>query len=139
MITESDLHGRSSIHIEEGGTSTMENDTMFAGMVCSSHHQPAVIRFRWNGTAYHALGASKQRSGSMIPAEDSSGETRGSFGVTEEYSGCPYCRANNFVRCGRCKKLSCYDTSWEIFQCSHCSNSGRITGTIDTVSGLGTS
>jgi hypothetical protein len=117
----------------------MGNDTIFAGMVCSSHHQPAVIRFRWSGTAYEALGASKQRPGSVIPPEGGNGAVRGAFGVTEEYAGCPYCRANNFVRCGQCEELSCYDTSWEVFHCPRCNNSGRITGTIDTVSGLGTS
>ena len=117
----------------------MGTDTMFAGMLCSSHRQPAVIRFRWNGAAYDAVGASKQRPGSVIPAESGNGAVSGSFGVAEEYSGCPYCRANNFVRCGRCKELSCYDTSWETFHCAHCGNAGRVTGTIETVSGLGAS
>lgn len=117
----------------------MRDDTMLASMVCSSHHQPTVIRFRWNGTAYEAVGASKQRPGSIIPSEGGNGAVRGSFVVTEDYTGCPYCRANNFVRCGQCNELSCYDKSWEIFNCPRCGHSGRITGTIDTVSGLGTS
>jgi predicted RNA-binding Zn-ribbon protein involved in translation (DUF1610 family) len=116
----------------------MDHEPMFASMVCSSNRQPAVIRFRWTGEAYQALGASKQRPGSVIPSSGN-GAARGAFNVSPEYAGCPHCGADNFVRCGRCRELSCYDTSWEIFHCPRCGNSGRITGTIDSVSGLGSS
>jgi hypothetical protein len=116
----------------------MDFGQMFAGMVCSSKGQPAVIRFRWNGDAYGALGASKQRPGSVIPA-NGNGPVRAAFNVTPDYTGCPHCGADNFVRCGRCQELSCYDTSWEIFHCPRCGNSGQVTGTIDSVSGLGSS
>jgi hypothetical protein len=114
------------------------DEAMFVSMVCSSTSRPAVIRFRWSGQAYEALGASKQRPGSVIPSDDN-GPIRGEFGLGPHYRGCPYCGADNFVHCGRCKELSCYDSSWEVFHCPRCGNSGRVTGTIDSLSGLGNS
>jgi hypothetical protein len=115
----------------------MNQEVMFVSMVCSSQRLPTVLRFRWDGGMYAAVGASKQRPGSVIPPGDG-GAVRGGFGTTPDYPGCPYCGADGFVHCGRCKELSCYDDSWEIFTCPRCGNSGRITGTIDSVSGLGT-
>lgn len=111
---------------------------MFVSMVCSSQHQPAVIRFEWTGEVFLALGASKQRPGSVIPP-NGNGQTSGAFGTAPGYAGCPYCRADGFVLCGRCNELGCHDDSWEIFNCPRCGNSGRITGTIDKLSGMGTS
>ena len=36
-------------------------------------------------------------------------EIRGSLKYAEGYPGCPYCGAMNFVRCGTCDKLTCYN------------------------------
>lgn len=111
---------------------------MFVSMVCSTHRQPTVIRFKWYGDSYIALGASKQRPGCVIPPGDGVGAVRAAFGTTPEYPGCPYCGSDGFVRCGRCCELSCHDDTWEIFHCPRCGNSGRITGTIDSLSEMGT-
>lgn len=111
---------------------------MFVSMVCSSHRQPTVLRFRRDGDSYLALGASKQRPGSVIPPGDG-GATQGAFATTPGYPGCPYCGADGFVRCGRCRELSCHDDTWEVFRCPRCGNSGPVSGHIDSVSGLGTS
>ena len=111
---------------------------MFVSMVCSTHRQPTVLRFSWDGGTWIAVGASKQRPGSVIPPGDGDGAVQGAFGTTSAYPGCPYCGSDGFVRCGQCRELSCHDDSWEIFNCPRCGNSGRITGLIDSVSGLGT-
>lgn len=34
---------------------------------------------------------------------------QGNLNATEEYPGCPYCGANNFVQCGNCQKISCWN------------------------------
>ena len=45
---------------------------------------------------------------------------------------CPWCGDVNFVRCGKCHKLTCYDDSGT-FHCAHCSNSGKVTGYIENI------
>lgn len=43
---------------------------------------------------------------------------------------CPWCRNTDFVRCGRCGKITCHDIKTDTFSCAHCGNNGKITGTI---------
>ena len=33
----------------------------------------------------------------------------GNLYTTNEYPGCPYCGTSNFVQCGNCKKLNCWN------------------------------
>ncbi len=39
----------------------------------------------------------------------------------EEYPGCPYCGAYNFVQCGRCHKISCWNGE-KALTCPWCEN-----------------
>lgn len=116
----------------------MEHHLLFAGLVCSSQSLPAVIRFQWDGSSYAAAGVSRQRPGCVAPSDGHSA-VKATFTLSEKYGGCPYCAADSFVRCGRCHELSCYDSSWEVFRCPRCGNSGAVTGAIDSLSGLGDS
>lgn len=34
---------------------------------------------------------------------------QGNLYPTQEYPGCPYCRTNGFIQCGKCKKISCWN------------------------------
>lgn len=43
----------------------------------------------------------------------------GSFGITDEYPGCPYCETNQFCVCGQCEKISCYHGG-EMVTCAWC-------------------
>lgn len=47
---------------------------------------------------------------------------------------CPHCGNTEFVRCGKCKKLTCYSGSGN-FVCDHCGNTGEVSGTIDSLEG----
>ncbi len=47
---------------------------------------------------------------------------------------CPYCGNKDFVRCGKCHALTCYDDSG-VFTCAFCGHSGRVTGVIDSLEG----
>jgi hypothetical protein len=114
------------------------NPPLFVSLVCSSHGQPAVIRFRFDGSVYEAVGASRQRPGSVLPS-DGRGAVHGSFTIASGYAGCPHCGADDFVRCGHCHELGCWDSTWEVFHCPRCGRSGPVEGTIDGLSGLGTS
>ncbi|WP_329107995.1 hypothetical protein OG792_05650 [Micromonospora sp. NBC_01699] len=113
----------------------MSDALLFVNMLCSRSSQPSVIRFVRQEQGYVAVGASRQRPGSVIPGED--GTTHASFGVAEGYTGCPHCGAASFVRCGRCRKLGCWDESWEAFHCRRCGNSGPVDGVIDSLPGPG--
>jgi hypothetical protein len=61
----------------------------------------------------------------------------GSFFVGPGFPGCPSCRADNVVRCGRCEQLGCWDQSWPEFTCPTCGNSGPVEGIITEISALG--
>lgn len=52
-------------------------------------------------------------------------EINGSFSRTAEYPGCPYCGATNFIVCGKCNKISCYNNE-KISVCNWCGNSSKI-------------
>lgn len=111
---------------------------LFIGMVCSHTGNPSVGRFVWDGSGYALVAASRQRPGSVIPGERERTEIHAGFTTARGYAGCPECSADGFVRCGECEKLACHDDTWEMFRCPRCGNSGRVTGSIDRLSDLGT-
>lgn len=45
---------------------------------------------------------------------------------------CPVCGNKDIVRCGKCKRITCYDGKGT-FTCSYCGNSGRVSGTMDSI------
>ena len=47
---------------------------------------------------------------------------------------CPHCGNTEFVRCGKCSKLTCYSGTG-IFECDHCGNVGEVNGTIESLEG----
>lgn len=76
-----------------------------------------------------------------IPSDSSGGISTGNMSkidmsntrVGPQYK-CPYCGNYDFVRCGRCHKLTCYSGSGK-FVCDHCGNTGDVNGTIDSLEG----
>lgn len=44
---------------------------------------------------------------------------RGNLFVIDEYPGCPYCGTKDFVQCGKCSKLTCYNGE-ESYKCQWC-------------------
>ena len=56
----------------------------------------------------------------------------GNLYADDEYNGCPYCGATNFVQCGRCGKLSCWNKE-ERITCGWCGLTGDITTTTDAI------
>ena len=45
---------------------------------------------------------------------------------------CPVCGNKDIVRCGKCHRISCYDGKGT-FRCAFCGNSGKVSGTIQSV------
>lgn len=54
---------------------------------------------------------------------------QGSLQSTEDYPGCPYCKANDFFSCGKCERLNCYHGE-EITTCKWCGNTAQ-TSSVD--------
>ncbi len=46
-------------------------------------------------------------------------QVAGNLYPTEEYPGCPHCGSMNFVQCGKCKKISCWNGE-ENLHCDWC-------------------
>jgi hypothetical protein len=61
---------------------------------------------------------------------------QGSFGVTEDYPGCPYCGTKMFFVCGACGKLNCYHGE-KITKCLWCMRSAETESkdTLDVTGG----
>lgn len=51
---------------------------------------------------------------------------------------CPWCGNESFIKCGRCKSITCYSGEGNA-TCAHCGNSGAVSGHITdvNVSGYG--
>lgn len=113
----------------------MSSDVLLVSLDCSSNGHPQVGKLVWDGTAWLLVGVSRQRPGTSLPPAVGNAH-RGSFTMASGYAGCPSCGASTFARCGRCAQLACWDSSWDVFRCPHCGNSGPITGTIEAVSAL---
>ncbi|MBR5020035.1 MAG: hypothetical protein IKY17_00255 [Oscillospiraceae bacterium] len=47
---------------------------------------------------------------------------------------CPHCGSRHFVRCGKCRSLTCWNGRGS-FTCDHCGNRGAVSGTIGTMEG----
>lgn len=58
----------------------------------------------------------------------------GKFGISENYNGCLGCHADNYVRCGRCNELGCWNMSNPEFRCGWCGNVGPVSGSIESLS-----
>ena len=70
-----------------------------------------------------------------LPAgQDASGPQGPRFNIPRRRVGpqykCPWCGNTDFVKCGRCGKITCHKTNTSEFSCVHCGNSGKVSGTI---------
>ena len=50
----------------------------------------------------------------------------GNLYALDSYPGCPYCGAKEFVRCGTCGRLTCWNQE-DKYVCAWCGNSGDVT------------
>ena len=57
----------------------------------------------------------------------------GSFSLASEYPGCPYCGNRSFFSCGKCGKLTCWDSNTVEVTCSYCGVIDKISGTISSI------
>ncbi|HVY09529.1 MAG TPA: hypothetical protein VHB18_05230 [Mycobacteriales bacterium] len=60
----------------------------------------------------------------------------GDFGVYYRYPGCKGCGADSWVRCGRCERLSCWDTAAPAHTCPWCGNRGIVSGLVRSLTAV---
>lgn len=51
---------------------------------------------------------------------------------------CPVCGNKDIVRCGKCRRITCYDGKGN-FTCAYCGNSGKVSGTMNSIDAYGNS
>jgi len=51
---------------------------------------------------------------------------KGSIVMDDEYPGCPHCGGKNFVQCGSCNKIGCWDNADSYYTCPFCGNGGEV-------------
>lgn len=112
------------------------NEAVILPVKCVSAHKTFYARYdyAYDGVWVLAYGLKS------IPADGSGVSASGmsKIDISNSRTGpqykCPYCGNRNYVRCGRCKKLTCYSGN-STFTCDHCGNVGEVTGTIETIEG----
>ena len=112
------------------------NETVMLPVKCASLHKTFYARYdyAYDGVWVLAYGLKD------IPSDSSSTSVGGvsTIDISNSRTGpqykCPYCGNREFVRCGRCHKLTCYSGGGK-FTCDHCGNVGDVTGTIDILEG----
>jgi len=115
----------------------MRRAFVFVSLMCSGTGAPGVARLERGESGCVLIAASKQRPGS-VPPERTPEEIRTGLSMAPDYPGCPHCGASSVVRCSRCRQLGCWNPSSELYRCPRCGNAGRVSGTIESVSELGT-
>ena len=57
-------------------------------------------------------------------------EIAGSFGIADNYPGCPTCQDTGLLKCA-CGRVSCYDGTSKTLICPWCNKQGNVGGNID--------
>lgn len=87
-----------------------------------------------------------ERSYSMDVANSSGGGAKSEYKKINLSNGlyvgrtyhCPVCGNKDIVRCGKCRRITCYDGKGH-FTCAYCGNSGNVSGTMDSIDAYGNS
>lgn len=114
-----------------------KNEAVFLPVKCVRTHNTFFARydFAYDGVWVLSYGVKELPSDCMVNG-DGGGLSR--INLSGSRTGpqyrCPYCGNTDFVRCGKCKQLTCYSGSG-IFSCEYCGNSGEVSGTIDSLEG----
>ena len=93
---------------------------------CQRQKMPFGIRTERTGTEWVCTWAFplSQRSASNEGYDAVS--VSGRITMTEEYPGCPYCKAGGWFKCGKCEKLTCYSGEKTV-TCAWCGNTSECT------------
>ncbi|SFF14229.1 hypothetical protein SAMN05421541_106357 [Actinoplanes philippinensis] len=96
---------------------------------CETGKQARVATFRHTGGEWQLaeVSADALPEGGTIPGRITK---TGPFGIASDYTGCPGCGADSYVRCGECGEMCCWRTSTSHHTCPGCGNHGQVSGRI---------
>ena len=108
------------------------DNLFFLEVRCTKTKKPFYARFDYAADDIWALtyGVKNLPAGESV-SSGSSQQDISNMRTGPQYK-CPDCGSTNFVKCGKCGKLTCYDGNGH-FDCAYCSNSGTVSGYIETV------
>lgn len=107
--------------------------TSYVRLACSRTRTAMMARFvRAETGTWDLTGASPHGSVAQFQAEHVAHEVTGPFGISPEYPGCPQCRADSYVKCGVCARLSCWQ-SGTLSTCGWCGNTAPVSGQIESL------
>lgn len=64
-------------------------------------------------------------------------QIKGTFSISPKYPGCPSCGNKSFFKCGKCSKLTCWDSNKKQITCAWCGTQGYIESEIGDMEGGG--
>jgi hypothetical protein len=100
-------------------------------MGCANSLLTMVAHFQLSEVSWYLIEA--HEAARLAPGSTDLSQLAGTFLVGAEYSGCPGCRADSFVRCNNCGSLSCWLSSDQRFKCASCQLTGLVSGRVDSV------
>lgn len=113
-----------------------KNEAVILPVKCVSSHNTFYARYDYAYDGVWVLTYGLKSAPSDASESSSTGITKINLGNSRtgpQYK-CPYCGNTEFVRCGKCRKLTCY-SGRGTFHCEHCGHSGEVTGYIESLEG----
>lgn len=111
------------------------NEAVTFPVKCINTRRPFYARydFAYDGVWVLSYGL-KEMPADTTPGEGDTIKVDLSRSRTGPQYKCPHCGNNGYVRCGKCKLLTCWNSRGS-FTCAHCGNHGEVSGTIDSMEG----
>jgi hypothetical protein len=102
---------------------------------CETDKQVRVATFRLVGKEWHLIEVSADPlpEGGAIPGRI---PMTGPFGDSSDYTGCPGCGAETYVRCGACGEVGCWHRASVTHTCAKCGNHATVEGVIESIDAM---
>ena len=87
---------------------------------CNTHNHIFGVRVEKRENDWVRTWAFKVDYANTQNEDYSTGSISGTFGKTQEYPGCPYCKAESFLTCSNCGKWTCIEWGSQTGYCRWC-------------------
>jgi hypothetical protein len=105
---------------------------VFVIVNCADTRRTMTGRFIEQGNYWNLAELHLRESQGMAQTDEAPERLAGTFGLADEFSGCPECGNRSYVRCGACGELSCWPGTG-YFACVACGNGSMPEGRINDV------
>lgn len=115
-----------------------KNEAVFLPVNCIKTHKTFYARYDFAYDEVWVLTYGLKEMPSDTSGSSGSSDGMSKMDLSDSRVGpqykCPYCGSDGFVRCGQCRKLTCYAGGGS-FTCDHCGHKGQVGGTIESLEG----